>query len=509
MKLCEYSKLDATALAGLIRRKQVSAKEALDTAMEALQKVDGRLNAVVDYTYDYALKQIEAGIDYEAPFCGVPFVLKDCGGEAAGIRATMGTRLTGEGIYAKEDSTLFKRMKKSGVLVAATSATSELCIDSSTETRRHGPTANPWNTEFSPGGSSGGSAALVAAGAVPMAHGSDGGGSIRIPASMCGIVGFKPSRFRVPTGPFGWDPGGSVSFALTRSVRDSAAMLDAVEGPDPGYYGTSAAHDMTYTEAVKREPGKLKIAYMLRTPYGKEFADPECALAVLETVEILRALGHECVEDYPEIHESYQEARIASMCDEIAVSIEELSAQTGLPIDETTLEPLVYKTYLESARRPGMDVFRAKSELGLAARSAGRFFERYDIIVSPAVGKVRRKLGTLNGVVHPEISASQWALQRREYACITPLANIAGLPSISLPLYMTGDGMPLGVELDGAIDDDRLVLCLAAQLERARPWIGKIPPVHVERDVPAGKDNRVPETGRLEDREGSEDYESL
>lgn len=478
MKLSEYSKMDATALAALIRKKEISPKEALDTAMEALQKVNKRLNAVVDYTYDYAVKQIEKGIDYEAPFCGVPMVLKDCGGEAAGIRATMGTRLTGEGIFAEEDSNLFKRMKKSGVIVAATSTTSELCIDSSTETLRNGPTSNPWNTEFSPGGSSGGSAALVAAGAVPMAHGNDGGGSIRIPASMCGIVGFKPSRFRVPTGPFGWDPGGSVSFVLTRSVRDSAAMLDAVEGPDSGYYGTSAPHEIAFTEAVKREPGKLKIAYMLRTPYGKEFSDPECGLAVLETVKTLRALGHECIEDYPVIREEYHEARIAAMCDEIAVSIDQLAARTGRPVDETTLEPLVYKTYLESAKRNGMDVFRAKSELGEAARSVGRFFETYDLIVSPTVGKVKRRLGALNGTAHPEISAARWALLRREYACITPLANIAGLPSISLPLYMTEGGMPLGVEFDGAIDQDQKVLCLAAQLERARPWIGKIPPVY-------------------------------
>ncbi len=191
---------------------------------------------------------------------------------------------------------------------------------------------------------------------------------------MCGIVGFKPSRFRVPTGPFGWNPGGSVSFVLTRSVRDSAAMLDAVEGPDSGYYGTSASHDLAYREAVEREPGKLKIAYMLRTPYGKEFADPECAGAVLETVELLRSLGHVCVEDYPEIRESYQEARIASMCDEIAVSIEELAAQTGLPVDETTLEPLVYKTYLESAKRPGMDVFRARAELGAGCQKGWNIF---------------------------------------------------------------------------------------------------------------------------------------
>lgn len=478
MKLNEYSGLDATALADLIRRKQVSPEEVLEISLEALEMVNGRLNAVVDYTYEYAFKQIKDGIDLSSPFPGVPMVLKDCGGEAAGIRATMGTRLSGNGVYAKEDSNFFKRLKQSGIIVVATAATSEFCIDSSTETLRNGPTHNPWNLEYSPGGSSGGSAALVAAGGVPIAHGNDGGGSIRIPASMCGIVGFKPSRFRIPTGPYGWDPGCSVSFILSRSVRDLAAMLDAVEGPDCGYYGTAAPHHMPYAEAVRREPRKVKIAYMLRTPYGKEFSDPECILAVKEAVMILRSLGHECTEAYPDIRESYQDARIACMCDEIAVSIEELAAGTGLPADESTLEPLVYKTYLESQKRMGMDVFRAKAELGTAARAMGRFFESYDIVLSPTVGKAARRLGTLNGVADPGISASEWALRRREYACITPLANIAGLPSISLPLYITRDGMPLGIELDGAIDNDQLVLSLGAQLERARPWIGRRPVVY-------------------------------
>lgn len=169
MKLSEYSGLDATALADLIRRKQVSPEEVLETSLEALEKINGKLNAVVDYTYEYALRQIKGGIDLSSPFPGVPMVLKDCGGEAAGIRATMGTRLSGKGVYAKEDSNFFKRLKQSGIIVVATAATSEFCIDSSTETLRNGPTHNPWNLEYSPGGSSGGSAALVAAGGVPIA----------------------------------------------------------------------------------------------------------------------------------------------------------------------------------------------------------------------------------------------------------------------------------------------------------------------------------------------------
>lgn len=480
LNLHEYSRWDATALADLIRRKKISPEEALNAAMQALHQVDEQLNAVVDYTFDYARMQLKAGIDYSAPFCGVPFVIKDCGGIAAGIRATMGTRLSGKGVFAVQDSEFFSRLKNSGIIVAATSATSEFCIDSSTETIRHGATHNPWNIEYSAGGSSGGSAALVAAGAVPMAHGSDGGGSIRIPASMCGVVGFKPSRFRIPTGPFGYDPGGSVDFILSRSVRDAAGMLDAVEGPDSGYYGTAAGHELSYSQAIRKNPGKLRIAYMLRTPYGREFCDEECVRAVKEAVDILSGLGHKCEEAYPEIRESYHEARIASMCDEIAVGIEELSAQTGLPIDETTLEPLVYKTYLESRKRKGMDVFKARGELGAAARAMGRFFEIYDVVISPVVGKAKRRLGTLNGVVNSDMSAAEWGLRRREYACITPLANIAGLPSISLPYSMTKDGMPLGIELDGAIDKDQMILSLAAQMERAKPWTGRQPVVCVQ-----------------------------
>ena len=480
MKLSDYAAMDATGLAELIRSGQVSPRELLDTAVEALRQVDGQINAIVEYTYDYALAQLKAGIDRDAPFCGVPFVIKDCGAVAEGIRATLGSRLRGEGLWAKRDSTLFERMKRSGVIVVGTAATSEFCVDSSTETLRHGATRNPWAPGYSAGGSSGGTAAAVAAGGVPMGHGSDGGGSIRIPAAMCGVVGFKPSRFRVPTGPSGWDPGGTVSFVLSRTVRDSAAMLDAVEGPDPGYYGAAACHDLPYAEAVRREPRPLKIAYMLRTPYGKEFASEECAGAVLEVAEVLRGLGHRCEEAYPEIPESYHDARLACMSDGIALEIQAAAAQSGKPISEETLEPLVYKTYLESLNRKGQDVFRARQALAAAGREMGRFFQCYDLLLSPAVGKLERPLGTLNGVAGAEeMTAAEWGLRRREYACTAPLANVAGLPSISLPLCMSSRGLPIGIQLDGGIDADQLVLQAAAQLERAMPWSGRRPQIYV------------------------------
>lgn len=496
MKLSEYTALDATGLAALVRSGDVSPGELVETALTALQQIDKRLHAVVDYTYDYAMEQLKNGIDKTAPFCGVPFVLKDCGGVAAGIRTTLGTRLSGSGVYAKRDSTLFERMRRAGVVVVATTTTSEFCMDSSTETLRHGPTRNPWNLSESAGGSSGGSAALVAAGAVPMAHGSDGGGSIRIPAAMCGVVGFKPSRFRIPTGPCGWDPGGTVQFVLSRTVRDSAAMLDATEGPDPGYYGAAAPHALPYAEAVKQPPRKLKIAYMTRTPYGKPFASPECVEAVLSTVDILRALGHTCVEAYPEIPEGYHDARVTYMNDGIALEIQLMAEETGRPIDETTLEPLVYKTYLDGLSRKGLEVFRARGELANAGREMGRFFQSYDLLLSPTCGRISRPLGTLNGVANSEISAFEWARRRRDYACITPLANVAGLPSISLPLCMSDSGLPIGIEIDGAIDQDELVLQLSAQLERAAPWSGRRPPIYAS-GTPSRQRETEKETGAV------------
>jgi len=244
-------------------------------------------------------------------------------------------------------------------------------------------------------------------------------------------------------------------------------------------YGIAAPHDLLYTEAVRRDPRKLRIAYMTRTPYGKPFVSPECVEAVLSVVDILRALGHTCVEAYPEISEQYHDARVMYMNDGIVLEIQQMAEETGCPIDETTLEPLVYKTYLDALSRKGMEVFRARRELARAGREMGRFFQSYDLLISPTCGRIGRPLGTLNGVVNSEISASEWARKRRDYACIAPLANVAGLPSISLPLYMSDSGLPIGVEIDGAIDQDELVLQLSAQLERAAPWSERKPPIYV------------------------------
>lgn len=475
MKISEYSTLDATGVAELVRNKEVSPGEVLETAIQALEQVNPKLNAVVDYTYDYARKQIEAGIDLSAPFCGVPFVIKDSGDFMAGIRATLGTRLAGDGFYASVDTELARRFKKAGVVVIATASCPEFCWNNCTETLRNGITRNPWNPNLTSGGSSGGTAALVAAGAVPIGHGSDGGGSIRMPASACGLVGLKPSRFRIPTGPDGGDPGHAAHFVLTRSVRDTAIMLDAVAGDDPGAYGSARLPDKPYSEIIKKDPGKLKIAYMLHHPYGDEFENEECVRAVKETVALLESLGHECVEAYPPLSITYHEPRILVQAVGTNLWIEDVARRSGLPINETTLEPLVYKQYLEAQKIPATAYAAANKELAKAARRVGRFMEDFDILLSPTMGILPLEVNKYNPYTDPNKSVNDWVLTRRRFSGNTALCNVTGMPSLTIPLCSSADGLPIGIEIDAKLGCEDTVLALAAQLERAKPWSDRLP----------------------------------
>lgn len=478
MKVSEYSALDATALAELIRRKEVSPLEILNTAIEAIRQVNPAINAVVDETFDYAKEQIEAGLDFSAPFCGVPFVIKDQGDLLAGIRGTVGSRIAGKGIYAKRDSELAVRFKKSGVIVVATAACPEFCWNNATETILNGITRNPWDTDLTSGGSSGGTAAIVAAGAVPIGHGSDGGGSIRMPASACGLVGLKPTRFRIPTGPEGGDPGQAVEFMMSRSVRDTAIMLDAVEGPDAGSYGAARRPQAPFREVIKKDPGKLRIAYMLRTPYGEPYENDECLGAVRAAVKLLEDLGHECMEDYPPLDIHYHEPRILVQSVGTNAWIESVAAQSGLPVTEEYLEPLVYKAYMEAKNVTARQYSAAWSELNGVMRAVGAFMENYDLIVCPTMGILPLKAGIYNPFSRPEMTVEEWVLERRRWSGNTAMCNVTGQPSITIPLETSRSGLPIGIEIDGRVGNDALVLSLAAQLERARPWKDRRPPLY-------------------------------
>ena len=478
MKVSEYSALDATALAGLIRKKEVSPSEVLDTALEAIRQVNPSINAVVDETYEYAKAQIDAGIDLSAPFCGVPFVIKDQGDVLAGIRSTVGSRISGRGIYARSDSELAARFKKSGIVVVATTTCPEFCWNNATETILHGITRNPWDTELTPGGSSGGTAAVVAAGAVPMGHGSDGGGSIRMPASACGLVGLKPTRFRIPTGPEDGDPGLSADFMLSRSVRDTAIMLDEVEGPDAGSYGAALHPAVPYRDVIQRDPGKLKIAYMLHPPYGGTYENEECLEAVRSTVKLLEGLGHECVEAYPPLDIHYHEPRILIQSVGTNGWIDSVARQSGLPVTAEYLEPLVYKAYLEARNVTAREYAAAWKELNAVMRAVGAFMEDYDLIVSPTMGILPLKAGVYNPFSRPDMTVEEWMLERRRWSGNTAMCNVTGQPSITIPLETSRSGLPIGIEIDGRIGNDALVLSLAAQLERAKPWKDRRPQVY-------------------------------
>lgn len=478
MKIYEYSALDATALAELVRKKEVSPIEVLETAISAIQQVNPAINAVVDETYDFAKAQIEAGIDLSAPFCGVPFVLKDQGGFMAGIRGTVGSRISGDGIYTDRDSELAVRFKKAGLVVVATTACPEFCWNNTTETIRNGITRNPWNPNLTSGGSSGGTASIVSSGAVPLGHGSDGGGSIRMPASACGLVGLKPTRFRIPTGPTGGDPGLAVEFMMSRSVRDTAIMLDAVEGPDAGSYGAARSPKISYEETITRDPRKLKIAYMLRTPYGVPYESEECLNAVKASVKLLQSLGHECIEAYPPLDIRYHEPRILIQSIETNLWIESIAAQSGLPITEDYLEPLVYKAYKEAAIVTADKYLAAREELDKTTRIIGEFMNDYDLIVCPTMGIMPLEAGKYNPFSRPDMSVNDWVLERRRWSGNTAMCNVSGQPSISIPLESSSKGMPIGIEIDGKAGDDALVLSLAAQLERAKPWKDRRPQVY-------------------------------
>ena len=478
MKVSEYSALDGTALAQLVRKKEVSPLEVLDAAVEAIRQVNPPLNAVVDETYEYAKAQIETGIDETAPFCGVPFVIKDQGELLAGVRGTVGSRLSGKGVSPAADSELGIRFKKTGVIVVANASCPEFCWNNTTETIRNGITRNPWDTELTSGGSSGGTASLVAAGAVPIGHGSDGGGSIRMPAAACGLVGLKPTRFRIPTGPEGGDPGQAVEFMMSRSVRDTAIMLDAVEGPDAGSYGAARKPVIPYGEMIKRDPRSLRIAYMLHAPYGEAYEDTECLEAVKRTVKLLEDLGHRCEEAYPPLDIQYHEARILIQAVGTNAWIEGVAAQSGLPINESYLEPLVYKAYVQEKNTTAHEYTAALAQLNAAMRAVGTFMETYDLLISPTMGILPQRAGIYNPFSRPDMTVEEWVLERRRWSGNTAMCNVTGQPSITIPLETSRNGLPIGIEIDGRVGDDGLVLCLAAQLERAKPWKDRHPPIY-------------------------------
>ncbi len=478
MTLKEYATYDGLGLAELVARQQVSPQELVTTALQAVEKLNPKLNAVLQTLPRQAEAEIAAGLP-SGPFTGVPFLIKELVLHAKGVRCEMGTKLA-QGFVASADTELMARFRRAGLVLVGTTQTPELGYNPTTETVLFGPVHNPWNLGRSAGGSSGGSGAAVAAGIVPLAHANDGGGSIRIPASCNGLVGLKPSRDRIPTGPDYSDPlcGLACEFVVTRSVRDAAALLDLVAGPDVGAPGHPVPPERPYREQLTLPPGRLRIAWTT-TPASGEKIDPECEQAVHDTVQLLQDLGHTVQEDRPRYDwETFLQQVHVIWTAYTTYSVDALAQAMGRKPGLDTLEAVTLACYEDGKRYTAGDLLKAMDYGNLLSRQVGAFFQHADVLVTPTIARPPAPLGELNQN-RQGMTAMEWTRQVFSYVPFTPLFNSTGQPAISLPLHWTADGLPIGVQCVGRFGDEATLLRLAAQLEHARPWAGKRPPVHV------------------------------
>ena len=484
---------DATELARRLRAGEVTSSELVDASIAAIEAVNPQLNAVVHRMYDAARLAAQQPLP-DAPFAGVPMVVKDFDGFVQGEPFTASTRFL-DGFVPDHDAEAIARLRRAGLLFLAKTNLPELAILGTTESEFRGPAHNPWNVAHTTGGSSGGSAALVAARAVPVAHGGDGGGSLRIPASICGLVGLKASRGRIPTGPDmgeGW--GGYVQFGvLTRSVRDTAALLDVLAGPMTGNPYAAPHHEGTFLAELSRRPGKLRIAFTTRSFFGKH-TDPTCAAAVTRTAQLLRDLGHEVDEAHPAFdRDALVRAYLVQVGVGTAAEIGDFARWTGKTPRAADFEPATWFLRQVGQAMGGVDVQHARDAIQTAGRQMGAFHKRYDVLLTPTLAHPPVRLGELGLKpadrfalaalralpLRPAILAAlaQLATDNFEKTPNTQIFNQTGQPAISLPLHMSPDGLPIGVQFSSAYGDEATLLRLAAQLEEAQPWIDRRPTV--------------------------------
>lgn len=483
MKLSQYSAYYGTGLAELVRQKEVTPKELKNAALEGIAKVNPKLNAVVHVLSEQADKEIDSGLP-DGPFKGVPFLIKEMVLHASGVPSSMGSRLA-EGISFPYDCELMARFRKAGLVTVGTTTTPEFGYSGTTESLLYGATHNLWNLAHSPGGSSGGSGAAVAAGIVPFAHANDGGGSIRVPASCNGLVGLKPTRGRVPTGPdYGESLNGlGIEFALTRSVRDAAAQLDAVAGPDTGCYAWAESPKRPYRDEISSPPQRLRIAWTAKPTSGVR-VDKECLDVLYETVKLCEELGHEMIEAAPEIdNDLHMLATLRFWTANLTNWINGLARVLNRTPSEQNLESAIFACYRFGQTITATEFLEALDIQNMVSRSGGRFFTEYDVLLSPTAARPPLPLGELNANA-PGIDAKVWTEQNFTYAPFTNLFNTTGQPAISLPLGESSDGLPIGMQFAGRFADEATLLRLAAQLEQARPWKDKRPVVHVASDRP-------------------------
>ncbi|UYO52046.1 amidase [Rhodopseudomonas palustris] len=472
MAFKEYGDYDGVGLAELVRSKHVTPAELLDEAIARTDALDPKLNAVVVRHDDYARKQVEAGLP-QGPFSGVPFLLKDLD-LLAGTRTTFGASLYKD-FVAPHTGTLAGRFLASGVTIFGKSASPEFGLMPTTESRLHGPTRNPWNIDHSSGGSSGGAAAAVAARILPVAHASDGGGSIRIPASACGVFGLKPTRARNPIGPDrgeGWG-GFACGHVVSISVRDSAAMLDALHGPEPSSPYVAPPPERPFAEEVGREPGRLRIAFTDRSTYG-DAIDPEVAAAVRDTARLLEGLGHHVEERAPVLPADPAQVIATIVACNTGLAVQLAEQTVGRAMTERDFEVLTLASAANARKASGVDYCAAQLAAFQISRAMADFFANVDVFLSPTLCTLPLRIGEIDTMAH-DLSGISPTLRR--YIPGTSLSNMSGQPSMSVPLAWSASGLPIGMMFAGRFGDEATLLRLAAQLERERPWKTRRPPV--------------------------------
>jgi len=489
----EYPQYDGLGLAELVCNKQVTPAELVEEAIQRIEAHNPKLNAVVNKLYDQAHAAAENGLP-EGPFKGVPFLVKDLISTMEGIPTSYGTRWMKD-LPMPHDSEMVRRFRASGAVIVGKTNTPEFGLVPYTEPEVFGPAHNPWDLDRTPGGSSGGSACAVAARLVPLASGGDGGGSIRIPASCCGVFGLKPTRARTPTGPDVGEMwhGFTQEHVLSRSVRDSAAMLDAVAGSDVGAPYFAPPQERPYLQEVRAEPGRLRIAFTAHPFMGHE-VHPDCRTGLEKTVSLLQSLGHEVVEDKPAIDgEAFSIAFLTVVAGETRADIEWVSSMVKRQPSLAGFEASTYAVGLLGKSMSASDYANAVRYMQTVSRDIGRFFESYDLLVTPTLSQppvpigslqppssqmpLMKLIGQLNAgwLLNALDVIKPLAAQTFDFIPYTPVFNVTGQPAMSVPLYWNEAGLPIGMHFVGRFGDEATLFRIAGQLERAQPWFDRAP----------------------------------
>ncbi len=493
MTFSEYRQYDALGLAQLVQSGELTAVELLEVAIARAEVINPTINAIIHPLYERAREKAEVSAETaKSPFAGVPFLIKDLGLALQGTPLRIGSRSTAGDISA-ESSYLVSAFEKAGLLIFGKTNTPEFGLTPFTEPELFGPTTNPWKPGYTAGGSSGGSAAAIAAGIVPLATASDGGGSIRMPASCCGLFGLKPSRGRLSLGPGGGEMWGGavVEGCNSRSVRDSAAFLDQFSIQGPGELYVAPAPERTYLEELNQATGKLRIAYSYEHPLGLP-VDQDCIDAIESTVSLLAELGHEVeAVPLPYEREDLTETFLHLIMGEVNAELRRIGQARGRAVSRAEVEENTFALSLLGDTITAGAYAYYRSRWNDLARRQGRFHQTYDCLLTPTVALAPFKVGGLASTPAEHflikilnrlrlgslLKANIGELAKKvfNYMPYTPIANMTGQPAMSVPLHWNEQGLPVGVMFTSAIYREDILFRLAKQLEEARPWMNKVP----------------------------------